>query len=81
MVYGRVRLTGSDLEKRSVRAVGANATNLRVDKVPYVTNGVCEVHPTYHPIGCIISRSSVGLGDAYLVPSAKRSWILVVGWL
>jgi len=35
--------------------------NSRVDEVPYVTNGVCEIHPTYHPIGCAVNRSRVGV--------------------
>ena len=62
MVYGRAKLTGSDLgDNGRSGAAGVDAANLRVDEVPYVTNGVCEVHPAYHPNGCAVSWGSVGV--------------------
>jgi len=41
MVYGRAKLTGSDLGgKGRSGAARVEAASLRVDEVPYVTNGV-----------------------------------------
>lgn len=73
-MYGRVKLTGSDLRTRWSAEAGVGAQNLRIDEIPYVTDGVCEVHPAHHPI-CIVSRGTTGNGKrmTHLVPSARRS--------
>jgi len=41
------------------------AQNLRIDEVPYVTDGVREIHPAHHPI-YIISQGTVGNGKGMI---------------
>ena len=68
IVYGRVKLIGSDLGRGLSVAAGVHAENSRVDEVPYVTDGVCEVHSAYHPIDCIVSRGGVESGRERYLP-------------
>ena len=42
------RVRSEDMANQRQQRV--ETVNIRIDEAPYITNGVCEVHPAHHPV-------------------------------